>query len=340
MDPHPNQRNTRNQPNPRGGTYGPGQSAPGAEQGGRHADGQTPVEGDRQPQYSGAFTVIPPNQSRRSEIRAVAQKEEEELQRWKETHKPPPLQLNPERLGGGAVTQAEARQKQFTELRCSKLQKKLKKEEMDKKRRQEEEEELQRMKANQREKAERLQERRRQEDERRREQLHQDHIRTNEHFLQSFHRSAAPSSSAAHTSSMTKVGNQEIVKRTQSMEELQLEHKRVNQAFLDKLQCKNRGTIETNSCFSQEDELPRLAPDSYREPAAPTQLSLTHLEPDHEQSCSDRTEETEPEPDYNWNLMKLMTSFPGYDKDFLQDILKQCNGDYEEACTLLISTLS
>lgn len=48
----------------------------------------------------------------------------------------------------------------------------------------------------------------------------------------------------------------------------------------------------------------------------------------------------DPEPDYNWNLMKLMTSFPGCDKDFLQDILKQCNGDYEEACTLLISTLS
>lgn len=30
---------------------------------------------------------------------AVAQKEEEELQRYKEANRPPPLQLNPERLG-------------------------------------------------------------------------------------------------------------------------------------------------------------------------------------------------------------------------------------------------
>ncbi|MEQ2308174.1 hypothetical protein AMECASPLE_025471 [Ameca splendens] len=126
---------------------------------------------------SGAFTMIPPNQSRRSEIKAVAQKEEEELQRWKETHKPPPLQLNPERLGGGDVTLAEARQRQFTDLKCFKIQKKLKKEDMDKKRRQEEEEELQKMKAKQREKSEYLKKMREQEDEKRREQLHQDHIR-------------------------------------------------------------------------------------------------------------------------------------------------------------------
>ncbi|XP_047227181.1 epithelial-stromal interaction protein 1 isoform X2 [Girardinichthys multiradiatus] len=304
MNPHPNQMNTRKMLNSRGGNY-PKQSASGAsgaDQAAQNVDGQTLERGnqpgaDRQPQYSGAFTVIPPNQSRRSEIKAVAQKEEEELQRWKETHKPPPLQLNPERLGGGDVTLAEARQRQFTDVKCYKIQKKLKKEDMDKKRRQEEEEELQKMKAKQREKSECLKKMKEQEDERRREQLHQDHIRTTESFLQRCERrSAAPSSTAAQTSSMSKkVDSQETDQQTKGIKELQLEHKRVNQAFLDKLECKNRGMeMETHKKFSQEEEPPRLAPDDCRQETAAEKVSLTHPEPDSEQSCSNWTEETGP----------------------------------------------
>lgn len=94
-------------------------------------------------------------------VAAVAQKEEEALQRWKEENRPPPVHLNPERLGkpthlyyhkyptqitfndlcdviltllcsctcfifqGGNETLTAAREKQLTELRCSKLQKKV-----------------------------------------------------------------------------------------------------------------------------------------------------------------------------------------------------------------------
>uniref|UniRef100_A0A3Q1GVT4 Uncharacterized protein n=1 Tax=Acanthochromis polyacanthus TaxID=80966 RepID=A0A3Q1GVT4_9TELE len=96
---------------------------------------------------AGGYTVIQPNEARRSQIKT----KEEAFQRWKEANRPPPVHLNPERLGGH-VSESEARQKQLVNLRCSKLQKKLKKEELDRKKRQEEEEKLQKMKDEQREK--------------------------------------------------------------------------------------------------------------------------------------------------------------------------------------------
>ena len=46
------------------------------------------------------------------------------------------------------------------------------------------------------------------------------------------------------------------------------------------------------------------------------------------------------EPDYDWALMKLINHFPDCSRVFLEDILDQCNGDFEEAYTLLISTLT
>ncbi|XP_014904066.1 epithelial-stromal interaction protein 1 isoform X1 [Poecilia latipinna] len=342
MDPQPNQVNSR------GRNY-PSQSAAGAsgeEPQARHMDGQTPAVGrqpaaDRQPQYSGAFTVIPPNQTRRSKNKEMAQRETEELQRYKEAHRPGPLHLAPERLGGGDVTIAEARQRQFTNQRGSSLQKKLKKEDMDKRKRQEEEEEWQKMKATQREKAERLELKRRQEDQRRRELFHSDQTRKNDSFLQNLERAAAPSGGAAHTSTMNKVSDQEAGKLTRSMEELQLEHKRVNQAFLDKLECNARGTeVEASSCSSREEERPRLTPDDHRRHAAAGRVALTHPEPGPERRCSDWTEETDPQADRDWNLMKLVNIFPDCSRDFVQDILTQCNGDYEQACALLVSTLT
>ncbi|XP_032424505.1 epithelial-stromal interaction protein 1 [Xiphophorus hellerii] len=342
MDPQPNQVNSRGRNYPRQSAAGASAEEPQAPQ----VDGQTPGVGrepgaDRQPQYSGAFTVIPPNQTRRSKNKEMAQKEMEDLQRYREAHRPGPLHLAPERLGGGDVTVAEARQRQFTNQRSSSLQKKLKKEEMEKKKRQEEEEEWQKMKATQREKAERLELRRRQEDERRRERFHSDQTRKNDSFLQSLQREAAPSCGAAHTSSMNKVGDQETEKQTRSMEELQLEHRRVNQAFLDKLECNARGSeVEANSRTGREEERPRLAPDDHRRHAAAGRVSLTHPEPSPESRFSDWTEETDPQADRDWNLMKLVNIFPDCSRDFVQDILTQCNGDYEQACALLGSMLS
>uniref|UniRef100_A0A3B3YJ02 CUE domain-containing protein n=1 Tax=Poecilia mexicana TaxID=48701 RepID=A0A3B3YJ02_9TELE len=314
MDPQPNQVNSRGRNYPSQSAAG----ASGAEPQAGHMDGQTPAVGrqpaeDRQPQYSGAFTVIPPNQTRRSKNKEMAQREMEELQRYREAHRPGPLHLAPERLGGGDVTIAEARQRQFTNQRGSSLQKK----------------------------AERLELKRRQEDQRRRELFHSDQTRKNDSFLQNLQRAAAPSGGAAHTSTTNKVSDQETEKLTRSTEELQLEHRRVNQAFLDKLECNARGTeVEASSCSSREEERPRLTPDDHRRHAAAGRVALTHPEPGPERRCSDWTEETDPQADRDWNLMKLVNIFPDCSRDFVQDILTQCNGDYEQACALLVSTLT
>ncbi|XP_041807341.1 epithelial-stromal interaction protein 1 isoform X2 [Chelmon rostratus] len=284
--------------------------------------------------------MIPPNESQRRKMKMMAQKEVEDLQRWREANRATSVHLTPERLGGNA-TLAEARQKQFTDLRCSKLQKKLRKEELDKRRRQEEEEELQKMKAERREMAERLEERRRQEEQRRGEQLKQDHLRRTESFMQKLERRAPgplASGRATHTSS----GREE----SKSLGEVQLEHKRMNSAFLDKLEGRSRRTEkETKEEGVQEAEHPCLASEDLKHKpfiSPGQQFPLTHLARDTypEQSCSGWTEEDDLEPDHDWALMKLTNSFPACSRGFLEDILYQCNSDFEKAYTLLICTLN
>ncbi|KAK1788854.1 hypothetical protein P4O66_014857 [Electrophorus voltai] len=106
----------------------------------------------RQLTHIEGYSTVPPNESRRSRMLRIAQKELEDLDRWQDEHRPGPIHLAPEKLGGG-VPLAEVRQKQQVDANRAKLQKKLKKEEMNKRARQEEEEKNQKMKAVQREKA-------------------------------------------------------------------------------------------------------------------------------------------------------------------------------------------
>ncbi|XP_019723254.1 uncharacterized protein epsti1 [Hippocampus comes] len=69
-------------------------------------------------------TMIAPNESRRKETLMIAQKEEDELQKWKEANRHTHVHTTPERLGGNA-TLAEVRERQFKDLRCSKMEKKV-----------------------------------------------------------------------------------------------------------------------------------------------------------------------------------------------------------------------
>ncbi|XP_071782478.1 epithelial-stromal interaction protein 1 [Centroberyx gerrardi] len=337
--------------------------------------GNPATDKETQPQHSDGFSMIAPNESRRSKLTMMAQKEEQDLQRWREAHRPPTVHLNPEKLGGN-VSLLEARERQLTELRHSKLQKKLKKEEMDRKRRQEEEEELQKMKDKQREKAERLEERRRREEQRRREQLTQDHLRTTETFLQRFEPAGpAPvaSGSATHTSSWHPVHqyrdrqreeensalqlmkeeqrrkSEALEKKQREKEEerkrdAQLDHRRVNSAFLDKLE--RQGTSSGREAEREggwEAELPSFAFEDFRQQLSQSpepQDPLTHLKPGLEHSSSGWAEEADPDPDSEWAVMKLENRFPYCSRAFLQDILTQCSGDYQQAYTLLSDTLS
>ncbi|XP_061647337.1 epithelial-stromal interaction protein 1 isoform X4 [Phyllopteryx taeniolatus] len=151
--------------------------------------------------YLGGVTVISPIESRRNEMRMsklaypyvliiippfltvfffgggnvlVAEKEEEELQKLKEALRLTHVHTTPQRLGGDA-TLAQVRERQSADLRCSKMQKKLKQETLAQKKRKEEEDELQWKKDEHRKKAERLEERKKAEQQRRREDLQQDH---------------------------------------------------------------------------------------------------------------------------------------------------------------------
>lgn len=336
MDPYQNKRNTTNQPNPRRITSGTSAGDQTPDDQVRDApDGGNPPATDRQPQYSSGYTMIPPIDSRRSKITTMAQKELEDLQRWKEANKPPALHLNPEKLGGNA-TLAGARAKQLTDLRCAKLQKTLKKEEDDKRKRQEEEEENQKMKDKQREKAERLEEKRRQDDQRRKEQFNQDHVRKTESFLQRFEKTAPgplASSGATHTSCGSEAAESKP-RELRSVGDLQLDHRRVNLAFLDNLEGRSRGS-EKEIKEEGDWENPYLVPEDLRQqPSDPP----GQLNPEPEQSSYDWTQEVEPE--YDWALMRLISSFPDYSKVFLEDILDQCDGDYQQAYTLLISALN
>ncbi|KAM3607602.1 uncharacterized protein V6R79_010509 [Siganus canaliculatus] len=239
----------------------------------------------------------------------MAQKEEEDLKRWKETNRPQYVQEAPERLGGN-VTMAQAREKQFISAQSSKLQKKLKKQDADKRRRQEEEEELQKMKAEQRSVAERQQEKTQQEEQRRREQLREDHLRTNDSFLQRFDRTAPapwPSGSATHTPSG---GEQSVSRQSQ------------------------------RSCVKAyvQEVLPSSQYLVHEQSSAPGQQSALYPDPEPEESCWEH--EADPELDYDRALMKLMDNFPDFARVFLEDILDQCHGDYMQAYTLLSCTLS
>uniref|UniRef100_H3A339 Epithelial stromal interaction 1 n=1 Tax=Latimeria chalumnae TaxID=7897 RepID=H3A339_LATCH len=126
-----------------------------------------------------SYTLIPPNQTKRSQIQrskypVVAAKELEELQRWKEEHRPGPINLAPEHLGG-SISLAEARKRQQIQHSQSKFQLKAKRDEYRRKEKEAEEAEIQKMKEKQREKANKLVEKQRQEEQQRRKTFAQDY---------------------------------------------------------------------------------------------------------------------------------------------------------------------
>ncbi|XP_024919361.1 ensconsin isoform X2 [Cynoglossus semilaevis] len=209
-----------------------------------------------QPQHMNGFTLIPPNENRRTQT-IMTQKEEENFQKFRETQRAVYVQPGPQRLGGSG-TMSEARQKQFVNHRTCKLEKKQQQVEQKLRIKQEEEAMLQEKKNEQRRKSERLEERRELEEIRRRGQLYQDHFR-------------------------------------------------VNSTFLDNLEA--HGGVE-----------------------GPQFSASAHLEADPQWSWTRETKQT---PDNNMDLMSLKKNFPDCSMDVLQEILEQCNGDYDSAYALL-----
>ncbi|XP_030332418.1 epithelial-stromal interaction protein 1 [Strigops habroptila] len=122
----------------------------------------------QQKQYVGPYVVITPNETRRSQLQQIAKKELDDLERWKEEHRQRPINMVPQILGG-KESEAQVRQKQQMMLMQSKYQQKHKREEHIKAKKEAEETEILKKKAIQREKAERLEVKKRQQEMQRRE---------------------------------------------------------------------------------------------------------------------------------------------------------------------------
>lgn len=198
----------------------------------------------QQEQHVSSYVLITPNETRRNQLQQIAKKELDDLERWKEEHRSRPIKLIPQRLGG-KDSEAEARQKQQMMLVQSKYQQKHKREEYMKAKKAAEEAEILKKKAIQREKAERLEVKKRQQEMQRREMFLEDqYYKTNE--LLNRLDSGLPKSdscqianrgpeSTAWAHLKESKQKQEEEARTRA---LQNEQRRVNNAFLDRLQNK------------------------------------------------------------------------------------------------------
>ncbi|XP_042314810.1 epithelial-stromal interaction protein 1 isoform X2 [Sceloporus undulatus] len=221
-----------------------------------------------------AYVVIAPNPTRRDQLQKIANKELEDLAKWKEQHRPGVIRLPPQKLGGKA-SEAEVRQKQLFEHKQSKYQQKLKKEKYETIKREAEEADILKKKAIQREKAKKLEEKQRQQEWQRHQMLDEDYLLKTTEFLNrldfgsSNQRtcqtdcSSLESTAWARSHTYRQLQRQEENRKLQEMKEEQRrkaellelkqkqeekmrmrthrnEQQRVNNAFLDRLQNNNQ----------------------------------------------------------------------------------------------------
>uniref|UniRef100_A0A673T0Y8 Epithelial stromal interaction 1 n=1 Tax=Suricata suricatta TaxID=37032 RepID=A0A673T0Y8_SURSU len=212
--------------------------------------------------------------ARGSRARGLAEKELENLEKWKEQQRVKLVTLVPTQLGG-SQSEAEVRQKQQLQLMRSKYQQKLKREEYVRSKKRVEEAKFQQMKAIQRQKSSKLEEKERLQENLRREAFREHRQYKTAEFLSrldtelpdgssrqmALHdpQSSAWARSWAYKDSLKEEENKKLQKmkeeqrqksellefnRQQQEEERtkarQVEHRRVNNAFLDRLQGKSQ----------------------------------------------------------------------------------------------------
>ncbi|TSL16021.1 Epithelial-stromal interaction protein 1 [Bagarius yarrelli] len=292
------------------------------------------------PTHSDGFTMIPPNVSKRDKLLNMSQKELDDLQRLKEELRAGPIQLAPERLGG-TVALSEARERQQTAGHQSKLQKKLKREEMNRRRKQAEEEENQRMKAIQREK-----EKRSASSKARAVQLSSYGSQQLQTYVILGKTKAKECSTLGHEYREGRKAQEQVIlqqkkdeqrKKSQILEEkhqqeeedrksqMEKERLRVNSAFLDSLEAKGSGRAsELLPCTPELGNVYRM-----REPQDPAPSPVSFPSQLHTDSAE------EEDADREWVVMKLQSMFSYYEQENLEDIVSQCNGNFQRAYDLL-----
>ncbi|XP_059823797.1 epithelial-stromal interaction protein 1 isoform X2 [Hypanus sabinus] len=321
--------------------------------------------------YQGGYSVMAPNQSKRSQIQQMANKELEELRQWKEAHKPGPINMTPTQLGG-LTSEHEVRRKQQINLLGSKIQQRAKKEEYDRKRREAEELQYQKVKEVQREKANKLAERRRREDAQRKAQLQAQHYQANQEFLNriganrsSSQQSLRPSSAVSTTSwakthtykehqkqaedqKLQEMKNEqrrkseylaerESEEEAEQLKRLHEDRRRKNNAFLDNLERRGQSSQNSNLMSLHVPDEQTFGQDTKEYVTA----SKYYGDVQEEENLCDTLAESEisrssPEdtkPD--WDLMKLSSFFPDYELTILEEFLQQCDGEFARVIELL-----
>ncbi|XP_036788305.2 epithelial-stromal interaction protein 1 isoform X5 [Manis pentadactyla] len=193
---------------------------------------------------TGTYTLIAPNENRRNRIQRIAEQELENLEKWKEQHRAKPVSLVPRQLGG-SQSEAEVRQKQQLQLMQAKYRQKLKREESVRIRKEAEEAEIQKMKAIQREKSNKLEEKKRLQENLRREAFREHQQYKTAGFLNRLDTKMPCRSQIAPCDPQSSTWNELLEFKQQQQEEErtkthQAEHRRVNNAFLDRLQGKSQ----------------------------------------------------------------------------------------------------
>ncbi|XP_038658793.1 epithelial-stromal interaction protein 1 isoform X2 [Scyliorhinus canicula] len=291
----------------------------------------------------GGYSMIAPNDNRRAHLQMMANKELEELKRWKESNRPGRINLTPVQLGG-VTSEAEARRLQQINLRGSKFQQKARKEEYDWKKKEAEELEYQKKKEIQREKANKLLEKQRQAEEQRRAHLQAEHYQANQQFLQRIETKRASGHTLpplTHTVQTTLrsefAAENESRVETERHKRLQDEHRRKNKAFLDNLET-SQGASENvlPFCTSVCNEENMISGNMHSAP----ELTSKDLRENkrHNSGCIIKDTFCRDSPkgtDSDWNLMKLQSCFPDYEMAVIEELLLQCDGDYEKLIQLL-----
>ncbi|XP_072473251.1 epithelial-stromal interaction protein 1 isoform X4 [Notamacropus eugenii] len=221
---------------------------PHGQRQGAGAAGEAPTlesssPGQRTQVHMAGFTVIAPNQIRRDKITRIANKELEDLENWKQQQRCRPIHTTPNKLGGNQ-SEAEARKKQQCQLFQSKYQQKLKREECVRLQKEEEEAKIQAIKAIQREKSNKLEEKRRVQEKQRREAFNDQPPCKSSEFLSSLE-PKAPTRSCRQTSYPDTIWSELLELKRQGQEEGRTEahrreQRRVNNAFLDRIQGKSQ----------------------------------------------------------------------------------------------------
>ncbi|XP_060688831.1 epithelial-stromal interaction protein 1 isoform X2 [Hemiscyllium ocellatum] len=302
----------------------------------------------------------------------MANKELEDLRKWKEANRLGPINLTPMQLGG-STSEAEARQRQQLHLRESRFQKRSQKEDYNRKRKEAEELEYQKKKEIQREKANKLLEKQRQQEAQRKAQLQAEHQQANQQFLQrieantSYRHSSLPPNSTVPTTAWSKSRSYRETQReaelqrlqehkdeqrrkselaaeeasrleSERQQHLQEEHRKKNQAFLDNLE-RSRKSME-NLSSSPAPLSDEKSFESQAMQCVPSVSLLAGLRETHQDNSDTAMENAayrdSPEDTvFDWNLMKLQNCFPDYEPSVLEDLLLQCDSDYEKVIQLL-----